>query len=65
MSFCGSPEYMSPEILWSQPYGFQVDVYTLGVLFYEILTGLPPNYSENHLQMYTDIRSKAVKIPAS
>lgn len=48
-SFVGSPEYMSPEILNGQLYNYSVDFYTLGVLFYEMVVGLPPHYSENKL----------------
>lgn len=62
-SFVGSPEYMSPEILNGQLYNYSVDFYTLGVLFYEMLVGLPPHYSENKLQMYNDIKTKTVRIP--
>jgi serine/threonine protein kinase len=63
-SFVGSPEYMSPEILAGESYNFSVDYYTLGVLFYEMLVGLPPHYSENKIQMYKDIRTKPARIPS-
>jgi serine/threonine protein kinase len=43
-SFCGSPEYISPEMLRNEGHGLQVDFYGLGVLLYEMLTGLPPFY---------------------
>ena len=62
-SFVGSPEYMSPEILLGKPYGFSVDFYTLGVLLYEMLVGLPPHYNEDKMQMYKDITSKKPIIP--
>lgn len=62
-SFVGSPEYMSPEILGGEPYGHSVDFYTIGVLFYEIICGLPPHYNENKIIMYRDIRTKVVKVP--
>ena len=62
-SFVGSPEYMSPEILSGEMYNYSVDFYTLGVLFYEIVVGLPPHYSENKIQMYQDIKTKQVRIP--
>jgi serum/glucocorticoid-regulated kinase 2 len=54
---------MSPEILNGQLYNYSVDFYTLGVLFYEMVVGLPPHYSENKLQMYNDIKTKTVRIP--
>jgi serum/glucocorticoid-regulated kinase 2 len=44
-SFCGSPEYMPPEIVSRQGYSYSADFYTLGCLLYELLLGLPPHYS--------------------
>lgn len=55
-SFCGSPEYMSPEMLKaSRIHGRSVDYYALGALLYEMLTGLPPHFSENRDEMYRKI----------
>ena len=48
-SFVGSPEYMSPEILMDRGYNYSVDYYTLGVLLYEMLVGLPPHYNEDKI----------------
>jgi len=44
-SFCGSPEYMSPEMLMGYGHGFAIDYYSLGAILFEMLTGLPPFYS--------------------
>ena len=63
MSFVGSPEYMSPEILLGSGYDYSVDYYTLGVLLYEMLVGLPPHYNEDKMQMYKDITMKVPVIP--
>ena len=63
-SFVGSPEYMSPEILLGNPYNFSVDFYTLGVLFYEMIVGLPPFYNEDKMKMYRDISYAPLQIPS-
>ena len=46
-SFCGSYAYLAPEMVRKLGHGKAVDWYLLGVLFYEMLTGLPPYYAED------------------
>lgn len=46
-SYCGSAEYMPPEMIMRSGHGFGVDYYTLGALLYELVTGLPPYYSRD------------------
>lgn len=62
-SFCGSPEYMSPEMLRQSGHGRSVDFYSLGALLYEMLTGLPPFYDRNHDRMFKRVLEEDLKLP--
>jgi len=62
-SFCGSPEYMCPEVLTGTGHNQTMDIYTLGALLYEMLVGLPPYYSKNRQEMYKRIVNDPVHIP--
>uniref|UniRef100_A0A8C9SSU1 Serine/threonine-protein kinase Sgk1 n=1 Tax=Scleropages formosus TaxID=113540 RepID=A0A8C9SSU1_SCLFO len=59
-TFCGTPEYLAPEVLRKQPYDNTVDWWCLGSVLYEMLYGLPPFYSRDTHEMYDNILHKAL-----
>ncbi|XP_030042392.1 serine/threonine-protein kinase ULK3 isoform X1 [Microcaecilia unicolor] len=60
----GSPLYMAPEMVCSQQYSAQVDLWSVGVILYEALYGRPPFASKTFVELEEKIRSsQAIELP--
>jgi serine/threonine protein kinase len=55
-SACGTPAYLSPEVVNKQTHGTAVDWWGLGMVTFEMLTGLPPWYSPDHKKILRQIK---------
>jgi len=62
-SFVGSISFGAPEVLSSKRYGKAVDVYGLGVVFFEMLNGAPPFFSECAKTVVQNIKTAELEIP--
>ncbi|CAD8122349.1 unnamed protein product [Paramecium sonneborni] len=62
-SFCGSLEYMAPEMIELKGHNQTLDYYQLGILLYEMVAGIPPFFAKTRQEMIKNILSKQINFP--
>jgi serine/threonine protein kinase len=62
-TFCGTPEYIAPEMLSKKGHDTRVDIWSVGVLMFELLSGYSPFVAKNNQELYQNIRRLKIQWP--
>ena len=65
LSFCGSPMYFSPEMLTDKGVNYKCDIYGIGLLMYELATGVPAYTASNIKELYEKIKHNRINFRVS
>jgi len=62
-TLCGTPDYLAPEVVSGEGHGKGVDWWTLGILIYEMLNGMPPFNDDEPIKIYNKIIEGKIVYP--
>ncbi|KAI8331298.1 kinase-like domain-containing protein [Blakeslea trispora] len=64
-TFCGTAEYLAPEILLGESYSFGIDHWSFGTILYEMIAGITPFWADNHADMYKRVLEDPLEFPSN
>ena len=62
-TFCGTPEYIAPEMLMKKGHDTRVDIWSIGILMFELLSGYSPFVAKSNQELYQNIRKLKIQWP--
>lgn len=62
-TLCGTPLYLAPEVLKFEKYNNKVDLWSIGAILFQMMTGQPPYTANNHVELLRNIETSRLKIP--
>ena len=62
-TFCGTPEYIAPEMLLKKGHDTRVDIWSIGILMFELLSGYSPFVAKSNQELYQNIRRLKIQWP--
>jgi len=62
-TFCGTPEYIAPEMLMKKGHDTRVDIWSIGILMFELLSGYSPFVAKTNQELYQNIRRLKIQWP--
>ncbi|KAL5217698.1 hypothetical protein ABZP36_018382 [Zizania latifolia] len=64
-TLCGSPLYMAPEVMQAQKYDAKADLWSVGIILYQLVTGSPPFTGESQIQLLRNIlNTREIRFPS-
>ena len=62
-TFCGTPEYIAPEMLRKEAHDHRIDIWSVGVLMFELLAGYSPFSAKSNNDLYYNIKKLRIHWP--